>query len=209
MAERAGLGGFILRAVLWLVPAFALWAMCGGGLASGVARPLESLLTMTWPTIFRAVEVSGHEVDIVTHLSARLLPGIRLGPGSSGEVVFSIDILKYNYGLPLLLGLCLAVPGLFWRRLRCFAIGAVVVFAATLWGVYWEALMMPLFRLGDAVSASVGTGDLMRNGVVLAYQLGFLVFPAMSAVLAWTWMNMDFLREQVLPRQGAVKGQAF
>ncbi len=207
MAERAGLGGFVLRAMLWLVPAFALWAMGGGWLAAGVARPLESLLTMTWPAIFRAVEVSGHEVDIVTHLSARLLPGMRLGPGSAGEMLFSIDVLKYNYGLPLLLGLCLAVPGSFWRRLRRFAIGAVAVFAATLWGVYWEALMMPLFRFGDAVSAAVGAGDLMRNGVVaLAYQLGFLVFPAMSAVLAWAWMNMDFLRELAVLRQHAVRG---
>ncbi len=204
MAERIGPGGFLLRAVLWLVPAFALWAACGPWLAAGLAAPLEWLLKATWPVIFRAVESSGHDLDIVTHLGAGMLPSARPGPGGAGEIVLSVDALKYSYGLPLLLGLCLAVPEPLLHRLRRFAIGAPVLLPVVLWGIYWEALTLLLFRLGDAVSAAVAAGAVMQNFAVLAYQLGFLIFPPVSAALVWGWRNADFLRGQMAAQRGSV-----
>ena len=46
-----------------------------------------------------------------------------------------------------------------------------------------------------AIAEQMGTTPLTRELLALAYQLGYLILPAVAPILIWAAFHRDFLRE--------------
>lgn len=185
--------GFLLKVLLWLAPVFALWYWLAPVVIFPVAQLLRLALLSVYPEAFADVEQQGYHVDIVTRFSVSLVPGTRLPPGQDADLVFALNALKYGYGLPLLLALMLAAPGPLGGRLIKFLIGALILIPVQVWGVYFETLI----RLGQFIPVLIpqlAASEFARNGIALAYQLGYLILPAVTPVVIWGLFNLDFIR---------------
>ena len=185
--------GFLARVLLWLAPAFAVWYWLAPLFVYPVAVLLRLALVTFYPEAFSDVEQQGYHVDIVTRFSASLVAGAQLPPGQDSLLVFGLNALKYGYGLPLLLALMLAAPGPVGVRALKFLVGALVLIPVQVWGVYFESLI----RLGQFIPVAIpqlAPTELARNAIALAYQLGYLILPAVTPVVVWALLNLAFIR---------------
>jgi hypothetical protein len=185
--------GFLGKVLLLLAPAFALWYWLAPVVIFPVALLLRLALLTFYPEAFADVEQQGYHVDIVTRFSASLVAGAQQPPGQDTVLVFTLNALKYGYGLPLLLALMLAAPGPLGGRLVKFLIGALILIPVQVWGVYFESLI----RLGQFIPVIIpqlAATEFARNSIALAYQLGYLILPAVTPVIIWGMFNLDFIR---------------
>ncbi len=184
---------FLGKVLLWLAPSFAGWYLLAPVLIFPVAILLRLALTALYPDAIVTVEQHGGFLDVVTRFSASLVPGTKVEPGRTSEIIFTINALKYSYGVPLLLALSLAVPASVGRRLVRFFSGAIVLVPLQVWGVYFDTLVTLVFKLGPTIGHQMGTSELSRNGIALAYQLGYLILPAVGPIIIWALFNMAFI----------------
>jgi hypothetical protein len=183
------IGRFVLRALAWVPPCFAVWYFAG----PVVVQPAWWLTRLVARTalgrLFSDVERDGISMTFVTTLR----PGqaTTLAP-ASGIVTFDVNALIYTYGVPLIVALTLAArqPGK-WPRLAV-ALAALVPFQA--WGALSDALQTVAVGLGPAVASQTGFSPLQREAVVFAYQFGHLVLPAVAPAVAWVVAQRQYLQ---------------
>ncbi|MDZ7809730.1 MAG: exosortase H-associated membrane protein [Arhodomonas sp.] len=183
--------------MLWLVIAFSLWAWMSPLLLLPLGWFMDPLLTALQPAAVSGAETSRVGIDVVTRFDPSVLPGRGADTdGRAAEVVFSVNALKYGYGLPIIAALTLAAEGGAWpRRLACVLTGFLLVLAIQAWGVTFEALLTLGHRLGPEVAAAVELPRLGREGVALGYQLGSLILPPVIPVIWWAgWHMPEVLR---------------
>lgn len=187
---------FLGKVLLWLPVTFTVWYWLAPLLIFPVAVLLRLALGAFYPEAIAGVEQQGYFLDIVTRFSASLLPGaVPSSPGQETEVFFTLNALKYGYGIPLLLALLLAVPQSLGARLVKFMTGMLILIPVQTWGVYFETLINLLFKLGPTIGEQLGSTALSRNGIALAYQLGYLILPAITPLIVWAFMSLDFIRD--------------
>ncbi|WP_435100901.1 exosortase H-associated membrane protein [Arhodomonas sp. AD133] len=191
LASRA----FLLRAVLWLVIVFVAWAWLAPVLLLPVAWLTEPVLTALQPQAVAGVEASGKAaVDIVTRFDASMLPARNQTPERAHEIAFSVNALKYGYGLPLIVALTLAAEGVSTRRrVLCVLGGSVLVLAVQVWGVSFEALLVLGRQLGPRVAEVLDFSPFAHEAVALGYQLGSLIFPPVLPVVWWGGCHLRLL----------------
>jgi hypothetical protein len=198
MRQTSPVGRFIIRLVLWLAPLFVLWYVAAPVLLIPVTGGAHFVLSEAFPHAIAAVEPQGTSVDIVTRFSIAAPSQSSAPPGPQGQLVFTINALKYFYGLPLLLALTLAAPATVSVKVNRAAIGAVLLLPVPIWGIAFEALKVLVFNMPPAVSTRMGTSPLTRDLLVLGYQLGYLILPAVTPVLIWAALHRTFLAELFL-----------
>ena len=145
----------------------------------------------------------GHQIQVSVYLAVPAsvvgsgLPLISYPASSAGEMVlagkFLVNALKYGYCIPLFTALLLATPGLWWRKMKIWFMGMLILQLAQAWGVSFEVLKILLFDQGPEVPGMLGYGFLSLNGVGLAYQFGFLILPAVAPVVIWMAFHTDYL----------------
>ncbi|HRY14747.1 MAG: hypothetical protein KDJ31_17300 [Candidatus Competibacteraceae bacterium] len=97
--------------------------------------------------------------------------------------------------MPLLLALVLVAPTEIGDKLYRAIMGSVVFMLIPVWGIACDALKVLVFQMGPAVAAQMGTMPLTRELLALAYQLGYLILPAIAPMLIWATLHRDFLRQ--------------
>jgi len=195
MRPRRPMDRFLIGALLWLIPAFTLWVVLAPLLLMPVAGWTHFVLTHLFPHAIAGVEQQGTVVDIVTRFVMAAPADGSAPPGATGQVVFAINALKYTYGWPLLLALTLAAPTGWREQLYRAVMGGLLLLPVPVWGVACEALKVLVFQMDPAIAVQMGTTPLTRELLALAYQLGYLILPAVAPILIWAVLHRDFLGE--------------
>jgi hypothetical protein len=192
--------GFILRVVIWLPVCLAGWYYLAPSLVFPVALLSDWVLTASFPDVIHGVEQLGDRLDIVTllPLPASLSKGLQ--PGSSGDLVFSMNPLIYSYGLPLFTALAIASPehpsdeDIKWSN---WLWGLPLLLVAQVWGVCFDVLKTLLYTLGPEVSQRMAFSSIEMDGVALGYQLGYLILPSVLPMTIWVVQYRSYLAEMV------------
>ena len=184
---------FFLRVLLVLPFCFGAWYYLGGFLTLMVSFPVEWIMTGLWPKAVSAVEQNGHLLEVVTHYAAPPKPGAPVVEGRVAVVGFVQNPLIYGYSLPLFLALVLAAPGDESSRWRDIGVGAAVLLPVQIFGVCCDILKTLVFSVGPQVQARVMESDWGPEVLALAYQLGYLILPAVTPVVVWVLLNGRYL----------------
>lgn len=196
---------FLLKALLWLPLCFAVWYLLASVLVWPVLVLSSFLLETLFPYAVETLEQQGYLFDVVTVFDT---PAETAG-GKVGQVVFTINALKYAYGVPLLLAMLLAVPERISHTVKSFVIGFGILILTQVWGVCFEILIALVFKLGPDIAEQMRTSTVGRELMALGYQLGYLILPAVTPLLIWLATQRRFIAELapglVAPTVPAVK----
>ncbi len=193
MTDRI-LPGFVLRLLFWLPLAFLTWYL----LAQYLLVPLGWLawagLELVVPGKIEGLSMAGRHLVLDTNLE------FQAGDGRLGYLTLTLNPLQYCWNLPLLLAMTLAA-GLrhrVWVRITTAYLG-LLPFQA--WGVVFDFLKISTLQMGPEISAQMGYSELGRNIIILGYQFGYLMLPAISASALWIIMHRWFIRELLAEQQ--------
>ncbi len=189
---------FFLKVLVWMPVSFALWYYSAEVGLWPVTKLVDGFLSFQIPYAIQSVTQVGHQIQVSVYLAVPASPA-RLPGGSTGEMVlagkFLVNALKYGYCIPLFTALLLATPGHWWRKMKIWLMGMLILQLAQAWGVSFEVLKILLFDQGPEAPGMLGYGFLSLNGVGLAYQFGFLILPAVAPVVIWMAFHTDYLRD--------------
>ncbi|MCF6317756.1 MAG: hypothetical protein L3J83_00505 [Proteobacteria bacterium] len=184
----------LFSTVLFLPLCFFIWFYASSLLVIPVKYLLQFILSIWQADLFNTVTQNQYLFTIET----LIFPSTTFaGQGDKLAVLdVTVNPMLYGYGLAVISGLVVSVPGLknTTRFLQIF-IGYIVVVLIQTFGVFWEMVKHLLFQAGpDASQAILDTG-LTANLVALMYQMSYLIIPAVVPIAYWIIMNTDFIGE--------------
>jgi hypothetical protein len=189
---------FFLKVLAWMPVTFSLWYFSAEVGLWPVTQLVDGFLSFQIPYAIQSVTQVGHQIQVSVYLAVPDLTA-QLSGGSAGGMVlegkFLVNALKYGYCIPLFTALLLATPGLWWRKVKIWLMGLLILQLVQAWGVSFEVLKILLFDQGPQAPGMLGYGFLSLNGTGLAYQFGFLILPAVAPVVIWMAFHTDYLRD--------------
>ncbi len=185
---------FILFVLAWMPIMFVLWYWSAPILLMPVHWLSELVLTNVFDHAVKGITQQGIDFEIITIFGSDLLKSYQYGQ-PVGEVVFSLNALKYGYGVPLIAAMILAAPNLWQRKALFLIIAFILLLPIQVWGVCCEALIIMVFKMGNAISVQMHMNRLSREVLALSYQLGYLILPAITPMLIWAVMHRSFMRK--------------
>ncbi len=186
---------FLLRVLLWIPVCFAVWYYMRGVIGIPTWFGVKAIMTGLFPETIRNIEFQGHLVNVVLQFTPEKVPGLDILPGQVAEMLFSVNSLMYGYSIPLYTGLLLASPGSERQKWIRWIIGFVILLLAQIWGVSFDILKTLLFNLEPAISGALGFSALQKELVVLGYQFGYLILPAVTPLVLWIGFHQEFIAE--------------
>jgi len=193
---RSVIGGFFVRAVLWLAPALALWYWARDYVVMPVAWLAGNLMRYFFPGWVSGSELNGISQTLLTRLPVPYVSG------QIAELAPDVSVLTYCYGLPLLVALFLAVraKGLWWKLPVC----AVGLLPFQAWGVCFAWLIPVAVKSGSYTRSITYFTDWDVNLIGLGYQIGFLLLPTLAPMLMWMYLERSFIITVAV--EGAMEG---
>jgi len=193
---RSVIGGFFVRAVLWLAPALALWYWARDYVVMPVAWLAGNLMRYFFPGWVSGSELNGINQTLLTRLTVPYVSG------QIAELAPDVSVLTYCYGLPLLVALFLAVraKGLWWKLPVC----AVGLLPFQAWGVCFAWLIPVAVKSGPYTRSITYFTDWDVNLIGLGYQIGFLLLPTLVPMLMWMYLERSFIITVAV--EGAMEG---
>lgn len=188
---------FVWRILLWLPLCFAGWYYMAGVITLPVNYLSSWLMSGLFPDAIREILPNRHILDVVCVFAPPVQPGLVIPEGQIAELVFSINSLIYGYSIPLYTALILSSPGDEMSKWRHWIIGFVILSLVQVWGVSFDILKTLLFNLGPEISQQMAFSSLQHEAVVLGYQFGYLVMPAVMPLILWIGFHRDFLAELI------------
>jgi len=184
----------LISAILYLPISFFVWFYASTLLIVPVKYLLQMIITLWQPELFNAVTQHQYLLSIET----LIFPSESFtGQGDKLAVLdVSVNPMLYGYGLAVISGLVLSVPGLKWSKVFFqIILGYFIVVLVQTFGSFWEMIKHLIFEAGpDTTQAILDTG-LTPNLVALMYQLSYLIIPAVVPVAYWIIMNSVFIGE--------------
>ena len=188
---------FVVTAIAWLVPAFAVWYFAAPVLLWPVRLMVQGIAGVAIPDIVRAVEQSGAICTFATTLK----PGQALA--ASGSITVDVNMLLYSFGLPLFVALVLAAREPGWPRKLALGYAVIVPFAA--WGVLADFLKNIAITASPLVASQTGFTGLQRELIAFAFQFGSLILPTVVPAVTWVVTHRAFLERLRAKPQAAVQ----
>jgi hypothetical protein len=185
---------FIVATLFWLPVFFAFWYLLAPVLLAPLVWLLKGVFAVIYPGLLDQAGLSGATMHVVTSLT------VTAPDGREGHIALDINALKYAYNLPLLMALLFAAQDRDFssnRIILCY----LVLLPFQLWGVVFEILMNLAFRVGPDIPVQLHLDSAVRHFIALAYQLGVLMLPAISAATLWVGMNQRFIASLMLWRR--------
>lgn len=186
---------FLLKVLLWMPVCFAVWYYMRGVIGVPTWLGVKAVMVGLFAEIIRNIEFQGHLVNVVLQFTPENVPGLDIPPGQVAEMLFSVNSLMYGYSIPLYTGLLLASPGSERQKWIRWLTGFAILVLVQVWGVSFDILKSLLFNMEPAISASLGFSDLQKELVVLGYQFGYLILPAVAPLVIWIGFHQDFIAE--------------
>lgn len=185
---------FILATLFWLPVFFAFWYLLAPVLLAPLVWLLKGVFAVIYPGLIDQAGLNGATLHVITSLTV-IAPD-----GREGQISLDINALKYAYNLPLLMALLFAAHDRDFssnRIILCY----LVLLPFQLWGVVFEMLMNLTFQVGPEIPMQLQLDSAVRHFIALAYQLGVLMLPAISAATLWVGMNQRFIASLMLWRR--------
>ena len=179
-ADLSPLTRFLIRVLLWLPVCFFGWILLAPSVIWLCAVSVNAALLWALPSLIERVASEGLAISVWTNVAGT--PSTQV---STGYVLFDVNPLKYAYGQPLYTALVLATPAQKARQLGLWLVGIFVLLALQVFGVSMEIVKVLAFDVNDASRLGLGLAHLGYEIVALAYQLGYLLFPAAAPVILW------------------------
>jgi len=203
MDDPISLKHFAWKGLLWLPTMFFLWFWFAEPLAWPVIRLSGWILVHSWPSLFDTVEQHGFMADIVTRVLVNQ-PDAQ-GQLRLGALTLSVNSLVYGYPLPLFYGLVLAIPLTVRKRALQITIGMISIWLVQSFGVVTEALKLVAFDSGQQGMTAIQLLGISNTVIALAYQAGYLLFPAIVPIMLWTALNQSFVKTLIKTSDGTSK----
>jgi len=190
------LGLFLVKAIGWFMALLLVWYLLGALLTLPVLLLSKTAVAMLFPAWAEGVLQAETTLTLLTTLE---VPGMADVPtGQMAVLSPEVGILKYGYGLPLLIALLLAS-----EAKRVFAkacLGALALLPFQVWGVCFDWLKQVGIETGAATFSPVA-----RELIAFGYQFGYLVLPALVPAMLWMAMDRRFLATFIL--EAALEGE--
>ena len=211
---------FVLQAALWLPAMFAIWFALQSPVVYLPIRLAGALLLNWLPELVTSM---GQDYNHAVFAYVADVSGVTGLPAARLAVEEQrTNVLIYCYGLPLLYGLVMATP-LNWRRTFLqLGVGYLVLSLVQAFGLVGDVLktlalgvgpgvMAALMEMPDYAALAAAAGETARvhmeaalavhgltpDRIILIYQFGYLVLPAVTPVALWIVMNSRFLETLV------------
>jgi len=182
---KTPLGRFVLKVLVWLPLAFAVWYF-GAPLLLWPVRMVVALIARAgMPDLVTAVEQSGAIFTFATSLK----PGA--GLATSSHITVDVDGLLYAFGMPLFAALVLAAREPRWPR--TLAIGYAVQVPFVAWGVLADFMKNVAITSGPLVASQTGFDAWQREAIAFAFQFGSLILPTVVPAVTWVLTHRAFL----------------
>jgi len=187
---------FFMRALVFLVPALALWYWARDYVVMPVAWLAGWLMRYFFPGWVSGSELDGINLTLLTRLT---VPHVS---GQIAELTPEVSVLTYCYGLPLLVALLLAAraKGLWWKLPVC----AVGLLPFQAWGVCFAWLLQVAVQSGPQTRAVTYFNAWDVNLIGLGNQIGFLLLPTLVPMLMWLYLERSFVITVAV--EGAMEG---
>ncbi len=182
--RSSALPRFIVVVLAWLPVTFALWYFAAPMLLWPAAFVAEWSTRVAFGDLVRAVEQSGATMSFVTTLR----PGQVI---AGGVVTVDVNMLLYSFGLPMFAALTLAAREPRWPR--ALLIGYAVLIPAIAWSIVADFLKNVAITAPPQVVSQTGFGAGQREAIVLAFQFGSLILPAVAPAIVWVLTHRAFL----------------
>jgi len=176
---------FVLRALCWLPPAFAVWYFAAPLLLWPARLLVDLVVRVGFPDLVRAVEQAG----TIWTFATTLKPG--QATAATGTIAVDVNSLLYSFGLPLYAALVLAAREPGWPRRLAIGYAAILPFVA--WGVLADFLKSVAIASGPLVASQTGFSALQREVIAFAYQFGSLVLPTVVPAIVWVVTHRAYL----------------
>jgi hypothetical protein len=176
---------FVLKALAWLPPAFAVWYFAAPVLLWPARLIVDVACRTTLSGLVRSIEQDGATITFATTLK----PGEALA--ASGSITVDVNTLLYAFGLPLFVALVLAAREPGWPRK--LAIGYLMIIPFVAWGVLADFLKNIAITASPLVASQAGFSAWQRELIAFAFQFGSLILPTVVPAVAWVVTHRAFL----------------
>lgn len=175
---------FVLKVILWIPVCFAIWYFTYPALLFLSSQLANILLPFISGHAIHTTQLNGNNtsLDIITNF-VDLIPN---DPnGQKGRMAFTINIMKYAYGLPLFMALVLASSSHYLLKIKHIILCILLVTLVQLWGISFEVFKNLLYTMGTKVSDHMALSHYLKEFIKLGYHLGTLIIPAVAPVTLW------------------------
>lgn len=190
----SALSQFLLRVLVWLPICFGAWYYLSILFTSPLASLADALLTWIFPALIERVAQEGNQLIVITRL---VVSAPADASGASGDLLFELNPLKYGYCVPLYTALVLATPGGDTVKTMRWLTGMLILLAVQVFGISTEVLKVLAFQISDEAREMLGFADWGYEGLVIAYQLGFLILPPVAPIMIWFGQFQDAIPDVV------------
>ena len=175
---------FLFRILLWVPISFAIWYFSYPALLFLSSKLSNILLPFISNHAIHLTQLNADNIslDIITNFIDRI-------PNESadkkGRMAFTINVMKYGYGLPLFIALALASPNTLGIKIRNIIFCILLVTFVQLWGISFEVFKNLNYGMGEKVSAYMATSYSLKEFIKLGYHLGTLIIPSVAPITLW------------------------
>jgi len=174
--------GFLFKIIIWLPLTFVAWYFLTPAILYIVAMLTKSILMLIASHAIVDIESQNRVLEVITQFASSN-KGM-----DAGALTFSVNAMKYGYGLAVFTAMILASPDKLSSKLQNFYIGALILIIVQVWGVTFDILITFVFKLGRGIGETMGTTEFTREVIALCYQMGYLILPSVTPILLWFTM---------------------
>lgn len=175
---------FFFKVLLWLPISFLLWYFSYPALLFLSSTLSNITLPLISSHAIHATQLNANHMslDIITNF-VDLIPNDPTG--KKGRMAFTMNVMKYGYGLPLFVALVLAGIDHYKSKIRNIIFCIILVAIVQLWGISFEVFLNLNYSMGDKVADYLATPSWLKEVIKLGHHLGTLIIPAVAPMVLW------------------------
>lgn len=175
---------FLFKTLLTLPICFTLWYWTAFAWTWPIAISTDIVLRFLFPKLISEIEHIDHTLDVVTRLTSTAQ---NAQPNQIGDIVFSINPLIYSYSLALYSAILWASPLQLPRtKIYIWLQDLAVLMVLIILGVSIDIIKTIAFDLATpGISSAARFYSWQLNLIGVAYQIGYLVLPAVAPLMLW------------------------
>lgn len=181
---------FILKVFFWLPICYWVWFNASDFTTWVAADLIEKIFISNLPDQISGIEQQGYVLDVITKLSP---PPQDVPAGKIGEIIFSVNTLNYNFGLPLCAALILSSPGNIILICRNILFSIIILLLIQLWGISFNILKTVFLEISPQLHYQLSLSQWHVDAIALGYQLGSLILPAVTPLVIWLALYRKFI----------------
>ena len=181
---------FILKVFFWLPVCYWIWFNASDFTTWVAADLIEQIFISNLPDQISGIEQQGYLLDVITKISP---PAQDLTANKTGEIIFSVNTLNYNFGLPLCVALILSSPGNIILIFRNILFSIVILLLIQLWGISFNIMKTLFLEIPSQLNYQINLSQWHGDAIALGYQLGSLILPAVTPLVIWLALYRKFI----------------